>query len=71
MVKNLLSNAADAGSIPGRGTKIHRAMGHLSLCTTTSERTSVPQLEDSTCCNEDPVQPKTKTTNHPLLSDST
>ena len=30
MVKNLPSNAEDAGSIPGRGTKIPHAMGQLS-----------------------------------------
>ena len=30
VVKNLLSNAGDAGSIPGWGTKIQRALGKLS-----------------------------------------
>ena len=32
VVKNLPSNAADAGSIPGQGTKIPHAMGQLSPC---------------------------------------
>ena len=31
VVKNLPSNAGDAGSIPGRGTKIPRAARQLSL----------------------------------------
>ena len=31
VVKNLPSKAADAGSIPGQGTKIPRAAGQLSL----------------------------------------
>ena len=37
MVKNLPCNAWDAGSIPGRGTKIPHAIEQLSL--------HVPQLE--------------------------
>ena len=37
VVKNLPSNAADAGLIPGRGTKISHAMGQLSLWATTTE----------------------------------
>ena len=36
-VKNLPSNAGDAGSIPGWGTKIPHASGQLSPCTTTTE----------------------------------
>ena len=48
-VKNLPSNAGDAGSIPGQGTKILYAAGQLSLCATTTEpacsRDPVPQLE--------------------------
>ena len=32
MVKNLPSNAGDTGSIPGRGAKIPRTAGQLSLC---------------------------------------
>ena len=35
MVKNLPSNAGDAGSILGQGTKILHAMGQLSLCAAT------------------------------------
>ena len=37
VVKNPPSNAGDAGSIPGRGTKIPHAAGQLSTCTTTTE----------------------------------
>ena len=37
VVKNLSCNAEDAGSIPGRGTKIPHAMGQLSLRATTRE----------------------------------
>ena len=37
MVKNLPSNARDAGSIPGRGTKIPRAAGQLSPLAATTE----------------------------------
>ena len=32
VVKNLPSNAGDAGSIPGRGTRIPHAAEQLSLC---------------------------------------
>ena len=38
MVKNPPSNAGDAGSIPGGGTKIPHATGQLSLHTTTREK---------------------------------
>ena len=37
MVKDPPSNAGDAGSIPGRGTKIPNAMGQLSPRATTIE----------------------------------
>ena len=37
VVKNLPYNAGDAGSIPGRGTKIPHATGQLSPRTTTTE----------------------------------
>ena len=37
MVKNLLANTRDTGSIPGPGTKILHAAGQLSLCATTTE----------------------------------
>ena len=37
VVKNLLSNAGDAGSIPGRGTKIPHASGQLNLHAATRE----------------------------------
>ena len=37
VVKNLPSNAGDAGLIPGQGTKIPRAAGQLSLRATTTE----------------------------------
>ena len=36
-LKNLLSNAGDAGAIRGRGTKIPHAKGQLSLRATTTE----------------------------------
>ena len=39
MVKNPLSNAADMGSIPGRGTRILHATGQLSLQAATTEFT--------------------------------
>ena len=39
VVKNPPSCAGDAGSIPGRGTKIPHAAGQLSLCTATTEAT--------------------------------
>ena len=49
VVKNPPSNAGDAGLIPGRGTKIPRATGKLSLHSTTTELVRsgahVPQLE--------------------------
>ena len=32
MIKNPLSNARDAGSTPGQGTKIPHAAGQLSDC---------------------------------------
>ena len=37
MVKNPPSNAGDAGSIPGQGTKIPHAAGQLSPSATTTE----------------------------------
>ena len=48
MVKNLLSNAGDAGLIPGWGTKISHAEEQLSRSSTTRE----PRDH-----NEDLVQP--------------
>ena len=36
VVKNPPSNAGDAGSIPGRGTKIPQAAEQLSPCATTT-----------------------------------
>ena len=39
VVKNLPSNAGDAGSIPGRGTKIPHAVGQLNLRATTTDPT--------------------------------
>ena len=54
VVKNLPSNAGDAGSIPGWGTKIPHAEGHLSLCAATAEPTCsgthAPQLERKKTC---------------------
>ena len=37
VVKNPPSNAGDVPSVPGQGTKIPRAGGQFSLCTTTRE----------------------------------
>ena len=37
VVKHPPSNAGDAGSIPGQGTKIPRAVGHLSPHLTATE----------------------------------
>ena len=37
VVKNLPSNAGDAGSIPGRGTKIPHTVGQVSPRATTTE----------------------------------
>ena len=49
MVKNPPSNAGDAGSIPGRGTKIPHAAGQLSPRAATTELTRpgacAPRLE--------------------------
>ena len=53
MVKNPPSNAGDAGTIPGQGTKIPHAAGQISPHTATTEHMShnyralVPQLERS------------------------
>ena len=56
MVKNLPSNAGDAGSIPGWGTKIPHAAGQLSPCATTREK---PAWDvEPTHHNKDPTQPK-------------
>ena len=38
VVKNLPSNAGDAGLIPGWGTKIPHAVEQLSLCAATGEK---------------------------------
>ena len=38
VVKNPSCNAGDAGSIPGRGTKIPHAVGQLSLCASPREK---------------------------------
>ena len=64
MVKNPPSNAGDEGSIP---TKIPRAGGQVSPCTTTTEpacsRSRVPpalscNYRKPACCNKDPAQLK-------------
>ena len=63
MAKNPPSNAGDAGSIPGQGTKIPRAMGQLSPRATTTDPAHsgahAPQREslsaaatETTCLNE-------------------
>ena len=54
VVKNLPSNARDAGSIPGRGTKIPHVAGQLSPRAATTEpacrneRSRVPQPRPDT-----------------------
>ena len=54
VVKNPPSNAGNAGSIPGQGTKIPQATEQLSPCTRTTEfaclnqRACVPQTTDPT-----------------------
>ena len=54
VVKNPPSNAGDAGSIPGWGTKILHATGQLSPCPTTIElvllnqRSRKPQTTEPT-----------------------
>ena len=40
MVKNPPSNAGDAGSIPGQGTKIPHAVRQLSPCAAITEQAS-------------------------------
>ena len=54
VVKNLPSNAGDAGSIPGQGTMIPRATGQLSL------RALQPAChnEEPACCKERPRVPQ-------------
>ena len=63
VVKNPPSNAGDADSIPGQGTKIPHVAGQISPCAATTEPTCsgacAPQLErnlrttmkDPMCCN--------------------
>ena len=60
MVKNLPSYAGDAGSIPGRGTKIPHAAGRLSPYAATSEpacsRACTPQTREKPVHrNEEPA----------------
>ena len=44
MVKNLPANAGDIGLIPGPGTNIPLATGHLSLCSTIIEANAMRSL---------------------------
>ena len=59
VVKNLPSNAGDAGSIPCRGTKIPHAVGQLSPCATTTEPVCsgahAPQLESLCAVTTEPA----------------
>ena len=67
MAKNLPSNAGDAGSIPGQGTKSPHAVQQLSPCATTTEPVHNQRslhaimkslritMKDPSCHNEDPV----------------
>ena len=56
VVKNPPSNAVNAGSILGRGTKIPHAMGQLSPHTTTTEP---PHLNETACVPQttEPMHP--------------
>jgi len=60
VVKNQPSNAGDACSIPGQGTKIPHVKGQLKThhkyqaCMLWSLHTTTKDLE---CCNWDPMQP--------------
>ena len=60
VVKNLPSNAGDAGSIPGRGNKIPHAAGQLSLCAT-ARMSPCAATREPTCRNEKIPQATTKT----------
>ena len=60
MVKNLPSGAGDVGSIPGWGTKIPHALGHLSPSATTRE-VYTPNREPKHC-KKDPGQPESENT---------
>ena len=51
VVKNLTSNAGDAGSIPGQGTKIPHAVGQLSRHATTIELACLNERAHVLCCN--------------------
>ena len=69
VVKNPPSNARGVSSIPGQGTKIPHAAGHLSPSATTPgpvcSSVHTPQLEKMpVCCNEDPAQPQFKQINN-------
>ena len=55
VVKNPPSKARDAGSIPGRGTKIPQTAGQLSPRASTREREARLPQQDPTCRNEDPT----------------
>ena len=79
MVKNPLSKAGDAGSIPHRGTKIPHAAGQLlSLRDSTRERKPAHHNQREagehrneryrtpqrrSCCNKDPTQSKKNESN--------
>ena len=65
MVKNPPSNAGDAGSIPGQGTKIPPAAWRLSPCATITEPRTLepaPQPESLRAATTEPVHSKACTT---------
>ena len=65
-IKNLPSNAGDAGSVPGQGTKITQAKkGKLSPCTAT-KIVCVPQIESLArmCPKKDPAESQSKKSNN-------
>ena len=55
VVKNPPSNAGDAGSIPGQGTKIPYATGQQSPHITTTELAHLNELQLQSPCTLDPA----------------
>ena len=64
VVKNPPSSAGDMSSVPGRGTKIPHAAGHLSPCAATTEPACsgahIPHLERSLCSTMKSLRATTK-----------
>ena len=64
MVENLPYKAGDPGSIPGQGTKIRHATGHLSLHAPTTE--PAPSGAQAPQDKEKPPRAATKTQRSPI-----